>query len=185
MSNTKIIRRSILKLFPLISIIGGRALANDVYNSKSVSEIKDFSFLSGEWKIKNKRRKSMPSGEWESFDGAATITPILDNYGSIEELRIPPNKPLGLGIRLFEKDKKMWSDHWVSAQNNVINPPMYGSFINNEALFTGEDLDGDKPIIVKSVWDKITPNTCRWWQAISYDKGKTWVENWIMDWSRV
>lgn len=142
MSDAKFERRTILKLIPFLSFFGGNAMSHEINDALKIT---DFSFLTGEWKIKNKRRKSMPDGEWDYFDGAATITSVLNNMGSIEELRIPPNKPFGMGIRLFDKDKKMWADHWVSGQNNIINPPMYGSFINNEAIFISDDFEIDKP----------------------------------------
>lgn len=46
----------------------------------------DFDFLSGEWKIKNKR---MNNGTWEMFDGEATVHGLLAGVASVEELRIP------------------------------------------------------------------------------------------------
>lgn len=60
-----------------------------------------------------------------------------------------------------------------------------GTFENAIGTFTADDKDGDTPIKVKGVWDRITPTSCRWWQAISRDGGATWQENWFMDWTRV
>ncbi len=182
MNERNINRRFILKTFSLLSLIGENVMAKSSNNLKK--EINNFTFLTGEWKIKNKRRKSMPNGDWEYFDGAATISPIMDNMVSIEELRIPPDKIFGMGIRIYDKEKNMWADHWVSAKNNVINPPMFGNFINNEAIFISEDIDNNKPIKIKSAWINIKENSCNWLQAVSYDDGKTWVENWVMDWIR-
>lgn len=60
-----------------------------------------------------------------------------------------------------------------------------GAFENGVGTFTADDMDNDLPIKVKGVWDRITPESCRWYQVISRDGGKTWQENWLMDWTRV
>ena len=38
--------------------------------------------------------------------------------------------------------------------------------------------------MVRGLWDRITPTSCRWSQALSYDDGKTWQDTWRMDWTR-
>ena len=49
----------------------------------------------------------------------------------------------------------------------------------------GRVVDGSgKPLIVRGCWDKITPSSCRWYQATSKDDGKSWEESWVMDWQR-
>jgi hypothetical protein len=45
-------------------------------------------------------------------------------------------------------------------------------------------VEDNKPIIIRGVWDQITATSCRWFQAVSRDDGKTWQENWIMNWAR-
>lgn len=42
-----------------------------------------------------------------------------------------------------------------------------------------------KPVKIKAVWDKITPSSCRWYQTMSRDGGKTWEYGTYMDWTRV
>jgi hypothetical protein len=51
--------------------------------------------------------------------------------------------------------------------------------------FIADDADDGQPIKVRGVWDRITPTSCRWHQAVSRDGGKVWEENWFMDWVRV
>ena len=48
-----------------------------------------------------------------------------------------------------------------------------------------DDVDGDRPVLLRGVWDRITPRSCRWHQAVSRDGGETWEPNWFMEWSRV
>jgi hypothetical protein len=146
----------------------------------------DFNFLAGEWKIKHRRLKAAHGTEWDEFEGEATCWTILGGVGSVEELRIPSRNFAGMGLRLLDVEKKLWNDFWVNAKSGVLTTPgQTGAFENGVGTFTADDKDGDKPIKVKGVWDRITPASCRWWQAVSWDDGKTWEENWFMDWARV
>ena len=135
----------------------------------------DFDFLAGSWKIAHKRPKGK---EWDTFTGEATCWTILNGAGSIEELRIPSRNFFGLGIRLLEVKNRIWNDYSVNAADGVLSTPgMTGSFVNGAGVFTADDKDGDQPIKVRGIWDRITPTSCRWHQAVSRDGGKTWEEN--------
>lgn len=145
----------------------------------------DFDFLAGEWTIKHRRLKNPAANEWDEFEGEATCWTILNGVGSVEELRIPARNFSGMGLRLLDVEQKIWNDYWVNAKNGVLTTPgQTGTFDNGVGTFTADDKDGDTPIKVKGVWDRITPTSCRWWQAISRDAGATWQENWFMDWTR-
>ena len=142
----------------------------------------DFDFLAGEWKIRNKR---LIQGAWTTFDGESTVHRIWGGAGSIEELRIPVGSYLGMGLRLLDVEQKLWGDYWVSAKSGVVVPPAaLGSFVNGVGTWDSDDTDGDKPIIVRGVWDQITPTSCRWYQATSHNDGKTFEDNWVMHWTR-
>lgn len=144
----------------------------------------DFDFLAGEWRISHRRLKP-ETGEWDEFTGEATCWTILNGVGSVEELRIPARNFAGMGLRLLELDRKIWSDFWVNAKSGVLTTPgMTGLFQNGEGVFEADEMDGDQPIKVRGVWDRITPAGHRWHQAISHDSGKTWQVNWTMDWVR-
>jgi hypothetical protein len=143
----------------------------------------DFDFLSGEWRIRNWRPK--PTGEWLEFAGEATVHGILSGVGSVEELRIPEKNFSGMGLRLLDREKKVWSDHWVNAESGVVSVPgMPGSFENGAGIFIADDTEDGKPVKYASIWDQIAPRSCRWRQAASKDGGKTWEQNWIMHWQR-
>ncbi|MEQ1513301.1 MAG: hypothetical protein ABL934_11565 [Lysobacteraceae bacterium] len=145
----------------------------------------DFDFLAGEWKIRNRRLKAMGTEDWDEFEGEATCWTILAGGGSVEELRIPARNFSGMGLRLLDVEKREWSDFWVNAKSGVLTTPgTTGIFIDGAGTFVADDVDGEKPIKVRGVWDRITPTSCRWHQALSYDDGKTWQGQWFMDWTR-
>ena len=144
----------------------------------------DFDFLAGNWKIKH-RRLTAPA-TWDEFEGEATCWTILGGVGSVEELRIPARNFSGMGLRLLDVSNRVWWDYWVNAKSGVLTTPgQSGSFENGAGIFLADDVDGDRPIKVRGVWDQITRSSCRWSQAISRDGGKTWEDNWIMHWTRV
>lgn len=144
----------------------------------------DFDFLDGEWRIRHRWLRN-GSTEWDSFEGGATCWTILGGAGSVEELRIPARDFNGLGLRLLDVERKVWSDFWVNAKSGVLaTPGQTGSFEDGAGIFYTRDTEGDRPAIYAGVWDRITANGCRWRQAASYDGGRTWAQNWIMDWTR-
>jgi hypothetical protein len=145
----------------------------------------DFDFLAGEWKIHHRRLKTPGTDDWDIFEGEATCWTILAGVGSVEELRIPARNFSGMGLRLLDVEKREWSDFWVNAKSGVLTTPgTTGVFVDGAGTFVADDMDGDKPIKVRGVWDRITPISCRWHQALSYDGGKTWQSQWFMDWTR-
>ena len=145
----------------------------------------DFNFLAGNWKISHRRLKTPGGNDWDIFEGEATCWTVLGGVGSIEELRIPVRNFSGMGIRLLDVEKRVWSDFWVNSKSGVLAPPgMLGYFEDGVGTFTAEESDNDQPIKVRGVWDRITPNSCRWRQGVSKDGGKTWEEGWFMDWVR-
>lgn len=147
-----------------------------------VSKPGDFDFLTGEWRIANRRLK--PDGSWDEFPGEATVHAILAGVGSVEELRIPARGFSGMGLRLLDVKAGRWQDVWVNGASGVPSPAQLGGFVGGVGTFESSDVEDGKPIRMRGVWDQVTPTSCRWWQAISRDGGKTWHQNWVMHWTR-
>lgn len=144
----------------------------------------DFDFLTGEWRIANRQRQA--DGSWKDFAGEATVHSILGGIGSVEELRIPVGSYLGMGLRLLDLERRVWSDFWVGAKSGVLTPPgQEGGFVDGVGTFLSQDQEEGKPVLYRGVWDRITPRSCRWRQGSSRDGGKSWDETWFMDWSRI
>jgi hypothetical protein len=142
----------------------------------------DFDFLSGNWEIQHRRWRD---GSWDRFDGQATVVGLLGGAASVEELRIPSRNITGMGLRLLDVKRKLWADYWANANNGLLGAPSWGGFTQGVGTWDAPDVDGAQPIIVRGVWDRITPHSCRWHQAVSRDAGRSWDENWAMDWRRV
>jgi hypothetical protein len=150
----------------------------------------DFDFLSGEWRIAHRRRTSADGQAevWDAFEGEASVHGLLAGTVSVEELRIPARQFAGMGLRLFDPTRRLWADHWVNGKHTVIEgEPTYGGFTAERVgVFDSDGTGADgRALRVRGVWDRITPSSCRWWQAVSYDGGSTWLHNWFMDWTRV
>jgi hypothetical protein len=146
----------------------------------------EFDFLTGEWRISHRRRLPTGAGDWDAFEGEASCWGVLGGRASIEELRIPARDFAGLGIRLLDAGQGVWTDFWVNAKSGALAPPgLTGGFTDGVGTFLAEDQDGEQPILVRGVWDRITADGCRWHQAVSRDGGTTWVPNWFMQWTRI
>ena len=184
-----IARRTVLQTAALAAIgqiIAAPSTATAAAPAQATGKPGDFNFLAGEWRIKHRRLKNESTGEWDVFEGEATCWTVLEGVASIEELRIPARNFSGMGIRLCDVEKHVWADFWINSRSGVLTPPgLMGTFQNGVGTFIADDMDGDKPIKVRGVWDRIVPGKShRWYQAVSRDGGKTWAENWSMDWLR-
>ena len=188
MSNdtTDVQRRTILQISAGLAAAGPMAI-NTAFAAAAppapTGKPGDFDFLSGQWKIKNRQLKKRV---WDQFDGEATVHGILGGIASVEELRIPARNFSGMGLRLLDVERKLWADFWVNSKSGVLEPPpSWGSFVKGVGLWDVDDKAGEQAIIVRGAWDQITPTSCRWYQAVSRDNGKSWQESWVMQWTRV
>lgn len=172
-------------LVPAASVAGEIDPIPPIPESPTPGKPGDFGFLDGEWRIRHRWLRN-GSQTWDSFEGEATCWTILGGVGSVEELRIPARDFSGLGLRLLDVEKKVWSDFWVNAKSGVLTTPgQTGSFENGTGIFFARDSEEGRPAIYAGIWDRITADGCRWRQAASHDGGRTWAQNWIMDWTRV
>lgn len=182
-------RRDLLQATAGLAIAGGLGMNQPPSRQDPVraapGQPGEFGFLAGEWKISHRRRKASGQEDWDEFDGEATCWTILGGIGSVEELRIPARDFSGMGLRLLDVETRIWHDYWVNAKSGVMPAAgQTGSFTDGVAIFEADDVDGDRPIKVRGVWDQITSDSCRWRQSVSRDGGVTWEDNWVMLWKR-
>ncbi|MDF7776794.1 hypothetical protein P1X14_16175 [Sphingomonas sp. AOB5] len=174
-------RRNVLQSAAILTLLPLPGLAAPAPGTGKPGE---FDWLAGEWKIANRKRKA--DGSWDEFPGEATCWTILGGVGSVEELRIPARDFSGMGLRLLDMDKRVWSDFWVNAKSGALGTAgLTGGFANGEGIFESEDTVDGKRMVYRGVWDRIVPGKShRWYQAASSDQGKSWDVGWMMDWTR-
>ena len=73
----------------------------------------------------------------------------------------------------------------MSGRDGLLSAPVVGTFDGAGCVLEGDDTDGGRPIRQRYIWSRTHTDTPRWEQAYSYDGGKTWELNWVMDWYRV
>ena len=137
--------------------------------------------------VSHRRLKVRGAGstEWAEFSGTAETRPLLGGLCNVEENRFEgQDSSGGVAIRCFDRSAKRWSIYWVGS-GGTLQPPVHGGFNGGVGSFEGGDVDGDRPIIARFLWHKITPDSARWEQSFSYDGGDSWETNWTMDFKRV
>jgi len=146
----------------------------------------DFDFLHGDWTVINRKlvKWLVGSDEWDEHPGESSCHGFFDGAGNFDEISFPTKGFSGATIRMFNPDKAEWSIYWVDSRTGILQPPVFGSFMDGVGTFYGDDEFGGTPVRVRYIWSKITPASARWEQAFSVDNGQTWETNWIMEFSR-
>lgn len=147
----------------------------------------DFDFFHGDWTVQHRllKRRGVDCDAWLEFLGTATCRALMGGICNVEEADMPARQAQGVAFRSFDIAHRTWSIHWVSSTTGLVGEPVYGRVVNGEGRFYGVDLDDGRPVKVAFVWNAITPVSARWSQAFSYDDGRTWEMNWVMDFTRV
>ncbi|MEU1199047.1 hypothetical protein ABZ446_22885 [Streptomyces sp. NPDC005813] len=147
----------------------------------------DFDFLLGDWDVHNRRLTDFldPDGGWEEFPATSHCRSLFDGAADIDEIDVPDLGWKGLTLRLFDPEARMWSLHWSSSRSGRLFPPVYGRFgPDGRGEFLGDDTHDGKDVRVRFVWSGISATTARWEQAFSVDGERTWVTNWVMEFTR-
>jgi hypothetical protein len=150
----------------------------------------DFDFYVGKWQVHNRRllHPLTGSNEWVEFDGTSVARKIWDGRGNMDEYQAdgPSGHIEGVTVRLYNNQAHQWSLYWANSKNGEFSmPATVGHFTNQRGEFFDHEVIGGKPVMVRFLWDKLSPKRCRWEQAFSTDEGKTWETNWTMDSTRV
>jgi len=166
----------------------GQRLKTYSIASPTTSTEKDFDFLIGKWKIKNRKLNARLNNctEWTEFEATGEMQKILNGIGNTDNfLATIEGKPFeGRTLRLFNPKTKLWSVHWADSIAGVLDVPVIGSFEGNIGKFYTKDVFNEKEIIVMFQWDKTNSDKPVWSQAFSPDNGKTWEWNWYMNFHR-
>lgn len=147
---------------------------------------RDFDFFYGDWQVLHRLLKRRGAGceAWLEFEGASSCRGLMGGLCNIEEADMPSRRAQGVAFRNFDIARRTWSIHWVSSTDGLMGEPVHGRFENREGRFYGVALDDGRPVRVVFVWKDISSAQAQWSQAFSYDNGRTWEVNWVMDFLR-
>ncbi len=150
------------------------------------TDAEGFTFLTGNWRVHNRQMKEPLSGrtEWLEYEAKARFYTLLDGLVSVEELRNAKGEPFGSAMRTFDREKRTWSDAWVSARDGVLQLPSHGRFVDGVGIWDSPDEVNGKKTIWRGTWRRVSKNEVIWEQLTSTDDGKTWVLNWHMRFER-
>ena len=146
----------------------------------------DFDFLIGDWSVKHRRLRTRGAGcsDWETYSGTAETRALLGGLCNVEEHIIDGSSASGVAVRCFDKSTQRWAIYWISERAGALQPPIYGGFRGDEGVFEGVDIDCGRLVQVRFDWRRLGPDSAQWEQAFSYDQGRTWETNWIMQFER-
>lgn len=153
---------------------------------------RDFDFLFGKWELVNRKVEDPLAddpGEWQEFEATLETRPILDGLGNVDFYSAPtfPGRGRfgGFGLRLFDPSEKVWRIWWASTvSDGQIDTPVVGRFENGVGRFECDDVLGGRAVRVRYEWKDITPTSARWQQSFSFDGGRTFETNWIVELTR-
>jgi hypothetical protein len=155
------------------------------------TDMHDFDFLVGHWKVHNRVLKERLAGshEWMEFDQTLDCQLLMGGMASERDSVFykPSGTFHGLGLAIYDAKGSRWlnwgADERYPSPN--LDPPNIGHFENGIGTFYDDETIEGKPVRVRVTWSHSTPTTARWEQAFSADGGKTWETNWIGDFTRI
>ena len=160
-------------------------LANEKVPGNSQKE--KFDFLIGDWNIHNKRKNTV--GSWEEFEGINKGERYIDGYSIIDkyEATFPSGFILkGLTIRAFDSVQNNWKLVWLDNYNPPDFQPLIGHFNGSIGIFDKiKKTEDNKLIKIRFTWEIKETNSVLWKQEISYNDGKDWELQWIMEFYKI
>ncbi|HEU5440397.1 MAG TPA: hypothetical protein VFU88_13985 [Ktedonobacterales bacterium] len=148
----------------------------------------DFDFFIGCWDGHQRKLKQILSGcdEWDEVPSVSVVRKTLGGLGNFDEvtLEMPTGRVIGLTLRVFDPQTRLWSIYWASSTRGVLVAPMVGRFENGRGEFYDRETFEGRSIFSRFIWTSSGPDACHWEQAFSADGGRTWETNWIADFTR-
>jgi hypothetical protein len=148
----------------------------------------DFDFNFGKWKTRITRLEHPLTGShsWVEYDGTSDVSKVWNGRASLFELEAsgPAGQIEGVGLRLYNPKSHQWSLNWASGSDGVMQPPMYGEFVDGQGQFYDQEEFNGRMIFSRNGFSEIKADSSRFEQAFSGDNGKTWETNWIMTFTR-
>lgn len=151
------------------------------------SGLHGFDFEFGDWRVHHRVKRS--TGEWVEYDGTCTAHALMGGAGNVEEhtFNKPDGVTYGVALRAYDAKTGKWAIWWVDGRvpHGPLDPPTVGQFENGVGTFYWEGDFNGKRVRTRATWSQITATSAHWEQANSWDGGKTWEPNWIMEFQRL
>jgi hypothetical protein len=145
----------------------------------------DFDFNVGTWHthIRYLQHPLSSHQSWTRFDGTVVVKPLWGGQGEYEEIEAdgPVGHFEGMTLFLYDKQAQQWSQYFSNSDDGQMGAPVIGAFKDGRGDFYGQDTVAGKTILVRMVWEDITPTSHHVEQSFSADGGKTWEANFIGD----
>jgi len=127
--------------------------------------------------------------EWLEFDTTSHAEPILGGLGNVDRIWAEALGDVaaweGFTLRQFDPAEHVWRIWWTSTKAvGFLDPPLEGRFVDGAGAFGCDDVIAGLAVRVRFDWTQPTPETARWAQSFSFDRGATWQLNWVMDFAR-
>jgi hypothetical protein len=154
----------------------------------------DFDFLFGRWRTHNRKLADTldhSCTEWVEFEATGEAWPMLGGLGNVDRYStdaMPPHgEPYeGMAVRLFDPETRLWRIWWASTRfPGVLGTPVEGRFVDSRGEFVCDEVLNGVPVKVRFDWQVPSENATRWEQSFSYDGGRTWKNNWLMEGTRI
>jgi hypothetical protein len=180
-----------LACFPLLVLAAlslcTSALAQDAAlrpkHMQMPAESRQFDFWVGTWDV-NLRVQQEDLSWKDSIQAEARIYPICFGKAVLELWDSPNIK--GYSLRYFDVKQGKWV-LWLNwpGQNSSGSSSLSGSFRHGRGDFTSTNQRPDgSASISRYSFNDIGPNSLRWDDSYSDDGGKTWRNQWIMEFTR-
>jgi hypothetical protein len=149
----------------------------------------DFDFLTGTWRVQNRKLRSRLTGcdEWDEFESTFVARTHFNGGISIDEGAVPfPSAYRGMTFRVYDVEAREWALHWFDSRSLTMDEtPVRGRFGDGVGEFVAEDTHEGIPILCRFRWTVLSDESATWEQAFSTDDGKNWETNWTNRQTRI
>ena len=149
----------------------------------------DFDFLLGKWKVTNTRlsRWLCDCKSWVAFDSTHLETRLQSGAGNFAMHSYVFNKSIfeRTVLRLYDGSSDFWKINRLDTMSNLMMSPLTGTFWRNKGSFLSKGTIAGTDVLVWVEWTKICKTYASWEQALSSDNGRTWENNWVMEFFKV
>ena len=163
-------------------------MAVQVDDVQSSTGLHDFDFLYGEWRVHHRIKGPGKDQLWTEFEGTASNRPLMGGAANVEEhvIHKPDVVYRAVALRAYDRKSDQWAIWWIDGRQPhlALDPPVKGKFENGIGTFYSDSLLDGRQVRTRFIWSHITSASARWEQAYSFDAGKSWETNWIMEFAR-